>query len=202
MKRKLIWQDLRDNTIDVEAIGQIALDVSRYHIFGLKFQIEKYNITSERLPRGIGIGRSTVEIRFSRSRKELLTKTTLDGVIRFFYKGIYHEDMEFTPRALWYARKVKVVDKILYNYYQGNLNSIVHKPNIKKCYDLVFVSEQTIHFADTVVNNILCKKALLNLAALELNSCLRKLNQYDKITKREFISKLKNNQQYIKKMKN
>ena len=46
------------------------------------------------------------------------------------------------------------------------------------------------------------KEALLNLAALELNSCLRKLNQYDKITKREFISKLKNNQQYIKKMKN
>lgn len=90
MKRKLIWQDLRDNTIDVEAIGQIALDVSKYHIFGLKFQIEKYNITSERLPRGIGIGRSTVEIRFSRSRKELSTKTTLDGVIRFFYKGIYN----------------------------------------------------------------------------------------------------------------
>ena len=90
MKRRIIWQDLRDNTIDVEAIGQIALDVSKYHIFGLKIQIEKYNITSERLPRGIGIGRSTVEISFSRSRKELLTKTTLDGVVRFFYKGVYH----------------------------------------------------------------------------------------------------------------
>ena len=136
-------------------------------------------------------------VQFSVFKRKLLTTNDL-----LFYKGIYHEDMEFTPRSLWYARNVKVVDKILYNYYQGNPNSIVNKPNIKKCYDLVFVSERTIHFADTVVNNIHCKEALLNLAALELNSCLRKLNQYDKITKREFISKLKNNQQYIKKMKN
>lgn len=136
-------------------------------------------------------------VQFSVFKRKLLTTNDL-----LFYKGIYHEDMEFTPRSLWYARNVKVVDKILYNYYQGNPNSIVNKPNIKKCYDLVFVSERTIHFADTVVNNILCKEALLNLAALELNSCLRKLNQYDKITKREFISKLKNNQLYLKKMKN
>lgn len=90
MKRRIIWQDLRDNTIDVEAIGEIASDVSKYHIFGLKFRIEKYNIASERLPRGIGIGRSTVEIQFSRSKKEERIKTTLDGSVRFFYKGIYN----------------------------------------------------------------------------------------------------------------
>ena len=90
MKRRIIWQDLRDNTIDVEAIGEIASDVSKYHIFGLKFRIEKYNIASERLPRGIGIGRSTVEIQFSRSKKEERIKTTLDGSIHFFYKGIYN----------------------------------------------------------------------------------------------------------------
>ena len=90
MKRRIIWQDLRDNTIDVEAIGEIASDVSKYHIFGLKFRIEKYNIASERLPRGIGIGRSTVEIQFSRSKKEERIKTTLDGSVHFFYKGIYN----------------------------------------------------------------------------------------------------------------
>lgn len=134
---------------------------------------------------------------FSVFKRKLLTTNGL-----FFYKGIYHEDMEFTPRAIWYAKKVKVVDKILYNYYQGNPNSIVNKPNIKKCYDLVLVSERTIHFANTVVDNILCKDALLNLAALELNSCLRKLNQYDKPTKREFISKLKSNPNYLKNMRN
>lgn len=89
MKRKLVWQDLRDNTIDIEAIGQIASDASRYHIFGLKFKIEKYNMTIEHLPRCIGIGRSTIEIGFSRNRKDLETKTTLDGVIRFFYRGNY-----------------------------------------------------------------------------------------------------------------
>lgn len=136
-------------------------------------------------------------VQFSVFKRKLLTTNDL-----LFYKGIYHEDMEFTPRSLWYARNVKVVDKILYNYYQGNPNSIVNKPNIKKCYDLVFVSKRTIHFADTVVDNILCKNALLNLAALELNSCLRKLNLYDKTAKREFIYKLKSNHLYLKKMKN
>lgn len=90
MRRKLTWQDLRDNTIDVEAIRRIAMDASNHHIFGLKLQIEKYNITSERLPRKVGIGRSTIEIRFSRNRKVTSTRTTLDGAIRFFYKGIYH----------------------------------------------------------------------------------------------------------------
>lgn len=131
----------------------------------------------------------------------LFKRTLLMDNDLHFYVGIYHEDMEFTPRAIWYAQNVIIIDEILYNYYQGNPHSIVSVPNIKKCYDLIFVSKSTINFIDTVVTDNACKSALLNLAALEFNTCLRKISLFDKKEIKSFIANLKEDKTFLKRFR-
>lgn len=131
----------------------------------------------------------------------LFKRTLLMDNDLHFYVGIYHEDMEFTPRAIWYAKNVYVIDEILYNYYQGNPHSIVTVPNIKKCYDLIFVAKNTVHFIDTVVTDKDCKSALLNLAALELNTCLRKISMFDSKLIKNFIKGLNEDKTFLKRFR-
>lgn len=106
-----------------------------------------------------------------------------------FYKGIFHEDNEFTPRAIYLAKRVRVLNNFIYNYYQGNPNSILSVPNIKKSYDLKFVSERTISFICNCVDDSNARNFLLNLAASEFNTSLRSIarNGFEKKLRCEFL---------------
>lgn len=55
-----------------------------------------------------------------------------------FYEGILHEDIEFSPRAYYLAKKVSYIDDIIY-YVYSNPNSITRIPNPKRSYDLISV---------------------------------------------------------------
>lgn len=52
-----------------------------------------------------------------------------------FFPGIYHEDSEFKPRALFLAERCASYDKVVYNYYQRSTGSIMSTPNPKRAYD-------------------------------------------------------------------
>ena len=109
---------------------------------------------------------------FSLYRREFLYDNNL-----IFYKGIYHEDNDFTPRVLSYAKEVSILRQPLYNYFKGNPNSILSTPNIKKCHDLILVSKRKLDFIQTI-SDVGIKKTLLNLAASELNTSLRNIARY------------------------
>ena len=66
-------------------------------------------------------------------RKNFLEENSL-----CFYEGIYHEDNEFTPRALFLAQRVTSLNDVLYFVYQ-NPNSITRSFNPKKAYDCMIV---------------------------------------------------------------
>lgn len=106
-----------------------------------------------------------------------------------FYKGIFHEDNEFTPRAIYLAKRIRILNSFIYNYYQGNQNSILSVPNIKKSYDLMFVSGRTVSFVNKCVDDSNARKFLLNLAASEFNTSLRAIakNDFENGKKREFL---------------
>ena len=57
------------------------------------------------------------------------------------YPGIYHEDGEFTPRAIWMASRLVVLNDISY-YYRTRRNSILTTVNPKKGVDNVFVARR------------------------------------------------------------
>lgn len=56
----------------------------------------------------------------------------------YFHEGILHEDIEFSPRAYYLAKKVSYLDDIIY-YVYCNPNSITRTPNPKRSYDLISV---------------------------------------------------------------
>ena len=63
------------------------------------------------------------------------------------YPGIYHEDGEFTPRALWMASKVVTLNGTAY-YYRQRRNSIMSTVNPKKGEDNMFVAHRLMDFFD------------------------------------------------------
>lgn len=70
---------------------------------------------------------------FSIWKKSFLENNNLQ-----FYKGIYHEDEEFTPKAYCLAEKVSLLNEVVYLVRQ-NPNSITRSYNLKKSYDLINV---------------------------------------------------------------
>jgi glycosyltransferase involved in cell wall biosynthesis len=68
----------------------------------------------------------------------------LDNDLKF-YPGIYHEDVEFTPRAVFLAKRISYIDTPLYFYYIHS-NSITTTMNPKRAFDYLKISEHLISF--------------------------------------------------------
>jgi len=75
-------------------------------------------------------------------RREYLIDNNL-----WFSEDIYHEDFEFIPRALYFAKRIKAIDLCFYNYVQRQ-GSFMHTKNIKKCTDLVKIGDRYKDFAN------------------------------------------------------
>lgn len=103
-----------------------------------------------------------------------------------FYVGIFHEDDEFTPRALVYAEKVSVIDRPLYYYWVKTENTITKTVNPKKSYDNIIVAESLSDFKEknAIPDNV--KQVFENHISLIINNTLDNINQSDKQTIREF----------------
>ena len=87
-----------------------------------------------------------------------------------FYKGILHEDSEFTPRAYYLAKKISLVSDIVY-YAYTNPNSITHTVNPKRSFDLVqHVCMNLSAFSENVDND--CKIIFNNMISMYLNNSL------------------------------
>lgn len=103
-----------------------------------------------------------------------------------FYVGIFHEDDEFTPRALVFAEKVSVIDRPLYFYWVKTENTITKTVNPKKSYDNIAVAESLSDFKEknAIPDNV--KQVFENHISLIINNTLDNINQSDKQTIREF----------------
>lgn len=62
-----------------------------------------------------------------------------------FKEGIFHEDNLFTPKACYYASKVKVVNACLYNY-RVRANSITTTTDLKRLRDLMGTANELAEF--------------------------------------------------------
>lgn len=106
-----------------------------------------------------------------------------------FYPGIYHEDNEFTPRMLFYAEKVKMVDSILYIVYRDP-SSITQVPRAKRAYDYLTVAERLYDFF--YCQNYLVDKHLISVInksiAIIVNNALGIISYFDKEERRMFDS--------------
>ena len=106
-----------------------------------------------------------------------------------FYVGIYHEDFEFTYRAIYFANRVKFVDEIYY-YHFLSPNSIVRSINPKKSFDLITVCESLSRFSKQVEYKY--KIFYNNKISLALNNALFNILNMDKQQKRMLNKRILN----------
>lgn len=67
---------------------------------------------------------------FTIYRRDFLLSNSLN-----FYPKIYHEDSEFKPRVLYFAKRCVSYDKVVYNYYQRFTGNITSMSDSKRAFD-------------------------------------------------------------------
>lgn len=97
-----------------------------------------------------------------------------------FVKGIYHEDSEFKPRAVYIAKTIKSDNVVCYNYYQRQSGSITSSFSIKRANDIIYVCNSLYNFCQNLPISI--KKCFYGKLALNLNTLF---DGYKSLNKKE-----------------
>ena len=111
---------------------------------------------------------------FTICRRDFLNKNGLR-----FFPGIYHEDSEFKPRALFYAEKYASLNGIVYYYYQRDRGSIMSSFNKKRGLDLLLVAEHLSTFIDEKCIEGVLKNHYCLWISMVLNQMLKGLRELD-----------------------
>lgn len=108
----------------------------------------------------------------------------------YFYVGIFHEDIEFTYRAIYFAHKVHFTDSVYY-YHFLSPNSITRSVNPKKSFDLIVVCESLSKFSEKIE----CQYRTFynNKIAVALNNALSITTNMNDQDKRKLNVEISNN---------
>lgn len=74
-------------------------------------------------------------------KKEFLIANNLK-----FYKGILHEDLEFTTRAYCVANRISFSNQYIYNYVQREGSIMRSKKDEKRCKDFISIADSLYNF--------------------------------------------------------
>lgn len=119
----------------------------------------------------------------------------------FFSEGIYHEDEEWTPRAVCVAKTFTIIMDPIYNYRGGNPNSITGMLNPKKVKDKIFISKKIYNRikGEEISNDM--KEFLESRIAHNYIAALNEYYMYDKNTKSKLLREFKDNIYLINNIK-
>ena len=113
-------------------------------------------------------GKIEVCVPFSIYKRTFLIENQLQ-----FKIGIFHEDVEFTLRSYYLAKRVTCINEVLYFYYQ-NPTSITQAPNPKKSFDYLIVADSLYDFSKSYVaaND---KPFFYNYISLSINNAIHNI---------------------------
>lgn len=101
-------------------------------------------------------------------RRSFLLKYNLQ-----FVKGIIHEDAEFTPRALYLAKKLKIINKPLYIVFPAPNSITRSQGNYKRSTDIILIASSLLQFEKEHKMRGREKKSFDSIIARFINSGLR-----------------------------
>lgn len=116
-------------------------------------------------------------VQFNIYRRMLLVDNNLT-----FYPGIYHEDIEFKPRALHYSSNCICHDTTVYNYLQRNNGNITASFKLKNGLDLITVIDSLCSFENKYVASTDEKSFFAKRIAVTINSII---NGYCQLSKKD-----------------
>lgn len=102
----------------------------------------------------------------------------INNQLRFF-EGIFHEDMEFTPRMLYKASCINIYPTPVY-YYFIRANSITTTVNSKKSFDLIKVAKNLHAFYTEYINDEEAKNTFSYYISMNINNALSLARSYSK----------------------
>ena len=107
----------------------------------------------------------------------------LENSLRFM-DGIFHEDSEFSPRAYFYAKRIAILNEVIY-YVNMNPFSITRTVNPKKAFDYIKVAKSLSEFSQIVPSeskyryndfiSMIINNSLFNSYKMDIDS-IHKLN--------------------------
>ena len=176
-----IFRHITNETVDVLNIGY-----SEVHNGIETISAEPQNIVDSR---ELLINGCCVPAPFHIFRREFLIHNKLK-----FMEGIYHEDMEFTPKCIYLAEKISIVKQILY-HYQIRDGSITTTICSKRAFDYLTVASSLIDFG-LLQGETMQSTPFSRLICLSINNALYIISQTDKATQTEWIFKFNANPIY------
>lgn len=195
-KGDYVWFVDSDDSISPNCLGAIysffekgldILQIQYQYVYEGSGKIEDADKTIiEGVKNGVEImkqGGLDIPAQFSIYRRGYLKEFDLH-----FYPKIYHEDTEFKPRALYFAKKVASYDNVVYNYLQREGSITSHK-GIKHAKDLLTVSSNLIHFYSVVSNNEI-RPYFAKIVSCNVNWLLKildNLNDEERYTVKELL---------------
>ena len=112
-----------------------------------------------------------------------------------FFEGIYHEDMEFTPRCAYLAKTVFSIQEALYKY-QIRKGSIMTTIRPKRAFDYLIVAKSLIEFS-FIHGETIKTTPLLDTICMSLNNSMFVISQADKQTQKKWNEAFDNNRWYV-----
>lgn len=109
-----------------------------------------------------------------------------------FYPGIYHEDSELTPKILYKADTVAVIDRILY-FRCLVPESITVEPRIKRSYDYLKVANSLYDFLKRNIHEESLQGVFYHTISIMLNNSLANILSFDSEKRRQFCSEMYEN---------
>ncbi|MGL5683107.1 MAG: glycosyltransferase, partial [Marinifilaceae bacterium] len=203
-KGNYVWFVDSDDYITSDAINLLSLyltydliHINHYKFYenGTQLKYKDHCLisgTGKQITYSGGIG---APAQFTIYRRDFLLKNNLR-----FVEGIYHEDSEFTPRALFYAEKCIVINEYLYYYLQRESGSIMSSFSIKRAIDMIFVNNNLYLFAQKEIQDTKLRRIFYNKIALNINSLLDGLIKLTKEERYKVYEILKKNKHLFKAM--
>lgn len=101
----------------------------------------------------------------------IYNKSFLDNNMLNFYPSIFHEDCEFKPKVLFWAKRCTSYDIVVYNYYQRTGGSITTSANSKHAFDYLTVAISIHNFYKNVARDS-CASYFHNYISMIINNAL------------------------------
>lgn len=187
-KGEYVWFVDADDAIDLLSVSLICEKITLSpDVIAIYAKTEGLSKTRNCIKPDVHTGRDIIENGWEHCavfwifRKAFLT----DNKLRFM-PGIYHEDVEFTPRMLYLAHSVAVIPQVLYTVYRTE-GSITTTPNPKRSYDLLVVVGSIYRIVED--NNEWKTKAGRNLCyrgSMSMCQSFKVMSQLDKKEKHRF----------------
>lgn len=117
-----------------------------------------------------------------------------------FVPGLLHEDFEFTPRMLFFAKSLRVYTKPVYCFFQRP-NSIMSSTNPKKGFDLLIVAKNIELFRAGLLR-IDLDKVFYDLVSLAINNAMANAISMPLVDRKRFSTELYGKRYLFKCLRN